>query len=176
MTKPQHMISQPPEPTWTPERIERLKAMWLQERPQLSASEIARQLGGDLTKSAVCGKAHRLGLPGRESPIRPARPKPLQRRTKAVELPVPNTEPPERPLSPPPVRTAGREPAPTRRRIAALPQRLGPSPFRTCQWIAKDDGPFSDADKCGAGTVTGSSYCAEHRARSYQKQKMENVA
>lgn len=163
MTKPHHVVSQPPEPTWTPERIERLKTLWVAE-PQISAGAIGKLLG--LSKNSVVAKAHRLGLPSRPSPIKPARLKPLQRRIQAVELPVPHAEPPERPISPLPVANVGRAPAPTRRRLASLPQRLGPSPFRTCQWIAKEDGPFTDADKCGAGTVPGSSYCPEHRARS----------
>lgn len=164
MTKPQHVISQAPEPTWTPERIERLRVLWLQERPQISAVAIGKLLG--VSKNSVVGKAHRLKLPARPSPIRPAKAKPLQRRTQAVGLPVPHAEPPERPLAPAPEKNIGHAPVPTRRRIASLPQKPGPSPFRTCQWIAKEHGPFTDADKCGAGTVAGSSYCAEHRARS----------
>jgi GcrA cell cycle regulator len=45
---------------WTPERIAALIALWSEE---LSASEIGRQLG--ITKNAVIGKVHRLGLPKR---------------------------------------------------------------------------------------------------------------
>lgn len=51
--------------TWTPERIASLEAMW---EAGDTASQIARQLGGT-TRSAVIGKAHRLGLKGRVSPI-----------------------------------------------------------------------------------------------------------
>lgn len=46
---------------WTDERTERLKALWAEG---YSASQIARQLGG-LTRNAVIGKVHRLGLSGR---------------------------------------------------------------------------------------------------------------
>ncbi len=52
--------------TWTEERVERLKELWSQG---MSASEIAQMLG-DVTRNAVIGKAHRLGLSGRPSPIR----------------------------------------------------------------------------------------------------------
>jgi GcrA cell cycle regulator len=52
--------------TWTEERVERLKELWSQG---MSASEIA-QILGDVTRNAVIGKAHRLGLSGRPSPIR----------------------------------------------------------------------------------------------------------
>ena len=50
---------------WTEETIARLKALW---QEGLSTAEIGRQLG--ITKNAVVGKAHRLGLPARPSPIR----------------------------------------------------------------------------------------------------------
>lgn len=164
MTKPQHMISQAPEATWTPEKIERLKVLWGAE-PQISANAIGRELG--LSKNSVVGKAHRLKLPGRESPIHPRRPKPLDRRAKAVQLPVPHADVPERPVGPPPAKNIGRAPVPTRRRIATLLPKSGPSPFSTCQWIAKKHGPFSDVDKCGQPTAPGRSYCAGHCARAY---------
>lgn len=49
--------------SWTDERVEGLKALWAFG---LSASQIARILGG-VTRNAVIGKVHRLGLPGRKS-------------------------------------------------------------------------------------------------------------
>ena len=55
---------------WTPERMEMLGRLW---EEGLSTAEIGRQLG--LTKNAVIGKAHRLGLKGRPSPVK-APPKP----------------------------------------------------------------------------------------------------
>lgn len=48
-----------PEQSWTPERVDLLKAMWLAGR---SANEIAAALGGT-SRNAVIGKAKRLGLP-----------------------------------------------------------------------------------------------------------------
>ncbi len=50
---------------WTPEKIEALIALWNESLP---TSEIGRRLG--ITKNAVVGKAHRLGLTKRQSPIR----------------------------------------------------------------------------------------------------------
>ncbi|QNT77838.1 GcrA family cell cycle regulator [Entomobacter blattae] len=50
---------------WTEETIARLRALWDEG---LSTAEIGRQLS--ITKNAVVGKAHRLGLPSRPSPIR----------------------------------------------------------------------------------------------------------
>lgn len=53
--------------SWSDDRISTLKKMWQQGK---SASEIAEKLGG-VTRNAVIGKAHRLGLSGRPSPIKP---------------------------------------------------------------------------------------------------------
>lgn len=47
--------------TWTDERVELLKKLWADG---LSASQIAAELGG-VTRNAVIGKVHRLGLSGR---------------------------------------------------------------------------------------------------------------
>ena len=52
--------------SWSDEQIETLKALWGQGKP---ASEIAEILG-NTSRNAVIGKAHRLGLSGRPSPIR----------------------------------------------------------------------------------------------------------
>ena len=51
---------------WTEERVEQLSALWGSGK---SASEIADIIGG-VTRNAVIGKAHRLGLSGRPSPIK----------------------------------------------------------------------------------------------------------
>ena len=65
--------------TWTDERVETLKKLWTDG---LSASQIAAELGG-ITRNAVIGKVHRLGLSGRaKSPSsaapRPRKPRPHQ--------------------------------------------------------------------------------------------------
>ena len=52
--------------SWTDERIETLKTMW--EGGQ-TASQIADALGG-VSRNAVIGKAHRLGLQARPSPVK----------------------------------------------------------------------------------------------------------
>jgi GcrA cell cycle regulator len=53
--------------SWTDERIDRLKKMWSQGA---TASQIADELGG-VSRNAVIGKAHRLGLDARPSPVKP---------------------------------------------------------------------------------------------------------
>ena len=56
--------------SWTDERIEKLKTMWEQGS---TASQIADELG-NVSRNAVIGKAHRLGLQARPSPVRPNEP------------------------------------------------------------------------------------------------------
>lgn len=60
--------------SWTDERVELLKKLWTQG---LSASQIAGELGGGVTRNAVIGKVHRLGLSGRAKapPVQAARPR-----------------------------------------------------------------------------------------------------
>ena len=50
--------------SWTDERVARLAKLWAEG---LSASQIAADLGG-VTRNAVIGKVHRLGLSGRAKP------------------------------------------------------------------------------------------------------------
>jgi GcrA cell cycle regulator len=52
--------------SWTDERIDQLKGMW---EKGLTASQIAEELGG-VSRNAVIGKAHRLGLQSRPSPVK----------------------------------------------------------------------------------------------------------
>jgi len=49
---------------WTDERLEELKKLWAQG---LSISQIGEALG--VSRNAIAGKAHRMGLPKRPSPI-----------------------------------------------------------------------------------------------------------
>jgi GcrA cell cycle regulator len=50
--------------TWTEERVELLRRLWIEN---FSASRIAAELGG-VSRSAVIGKIHRLGLSERDQP------------------------------------------------------------------------------------------------------------
>ncbi len=62
--------------TWTDERVELLKKLWADG---LSASQIAAELGG-ITRNAVIGKVHRLGLSGRAKSPSSASPRPRKPR------------------------------------------------------------------------------------------------
>ena len=52
--------------SWTDQRIDHLKTLW---EKGLTASQIADELGG-VSRNAVIGKAHRLGLKSRPSPVK----------------------------------------------------------------------------------------------------------
>ena len=67
--------------SWTDERIERLKAMWTKGS---TASQIAEELGG-VSRNAVIGKAHRLGLESRPSPVKAGEEK--EKKAKAPSAP-----------------------------------------------------------------------------------------
>jgi GcrA cell cycle regulator len=84
--------------SWTDERIERLKTMWTQGS---TASQIAEELGG-VSRNAVIGKAHRLGLESRPSPVkageekeRKPKPAPAPRAAKPAAAPKPAPAPAE---------------------------------------------------------------------------------
>ena len=76
--------------SWTEERIGRLKAMWTEGA---TASQIADELGG-VSRNAVIGKAHRLGLEARPSPVKPGEEKDAPK--KAAKAPAPKSAKPAR--------------------------------------------------------------------------------
>ena len=71
--------------SWTEERIERLKKMW---HEGATASQIADELGG-VSRNAVIGKAHRLGLEQRPSPVKPGEEKEAKKPAPAAAAPKP---------------------------------------------------------------------------------------
>jgi GcrA cell cycle regulator len=150
---------------WTNERIDELRRLWGQGQ---TASRIAELLGG-VTRNAVIGKAHRLGLRGRPSPIRreeghqaaPRQARTAQAAAIAEELtrevvaPVVETPAPLPPLpaEAPPMPSAGK----------AL--RSG---TKACSW------PMGDPKQpgfhfCGEEAVPGRPYCAAHCSQAYQR-------
>ncbi len=90
--------------SWTDERIERLTKMW---EGGATASQIADELGG-VSRNAVIGKAHRLGLKARPSPVKPNEtPAPAAKAAKpAAEAPRQAQPAPPRPSTAQPPRPA----------------------------------------------------------------------
>ena len=120
--------------SWTDERVEILKKMWGEGQ---SASQIAKELGG-VTRNAVIGKVHRLGLSNRTSsagaktaapkadtkPKAPAKPKPAPKKAAAKPAEEEVQEPRTESASPPP------QPKVSAARRAIIPagQPLPPQP------------------------------------------------
>ena len=75
--------------SWTDERIERLKTMWTEGS---TASQIAEELGG-VSRNAVIGKAHRLGLESRPSPVKAGEEKEKVKKVAAPKAAAPVTKP-----------------------------------------------------------------------------------
>ena len=83
--------------SWTEERIERLKKMW---HDGATASQIADELGG-VSRNAVIGKAHRLGLEQRPSPVKPGEEKEAKKAAPAAAAPkAPKAEAPPKAAAP----------------------------------------------------------------------------
>lgn len=148
--------------SWTDERVSMLRDLWAKG---LSASQIAMQLGG-VTRNAVIGKAHRLGLESRPSPIR-GNGTGSRRRNRAID----------RALEAKALRgtmadeeIGGEKIVPDGRRrvddtpIPPLARRGGD--VSECLWPIGDPGD-ADFGFCKADTVPGRPYCAEHCAVAY---------
>lgn len=98
--------------SWTDERIATLRKMW---EGGATASEIATELGG-VSRNAVIGKAHRLGLKARPSPVKASDKKKPAAPTKKPAAPAP------RPVSE--VRSGASDRAP----VTEAPERTAPRP------------------------------------------------
>lgn len=126
---------------WTPVLIERLTQLW---SDGLTCSEIAAQIPGT-TRSAVIGKVHRLGLPGRPSPVaRGPNPGPKKR-------PPPAVKPPSLP-----------EPVPEE----IEPLHIGMMEIRDgqCKWPY---GAGATTTFCGHAITPGKPYCSEHCRQAF---------
>ncbi len=127
--------------SWTEENVLELRRLW---DAGYSASAIGKQIG--LSKNAVIGKAHRLGLKPRPSPIKRSVVKPLPKPFEPV-VPVaadPTPSPPMPVVTPPKERSSGPK----------------------CLWPIGDPGD-ADFHFCGKNIVPGKPYCADHCAKAY---------
>jgi GcrA cell cycle regulator len=159
---------------WTDERVETLKKLWLDG---LSASQIAKQLGG-VTRNAVIGKVHRLGLSGRAAPSQPARPAfkaPRPARPAATSVPAPRRAAPPQPREAAPAAAAHQPPAAPR-----LPEERGVATVLTlgahmCKWPIGDPAT-DDFTFCGRRSTDDGPYCVEHARVAYQPQQSKKKA
>jgi GcrA cell cycle regulator len=174
--------------SWTDERVEKLKELWGEG---MSASQIAKVLGG-VTRNAVIGKVHRLGLSNRgggtseETPA--AEPvKPKAAKTAKAAPPAPKEEPAAQPPAPttrrtaPVIRDATQPRAPgaptpeeeaaraTLAEIEKIARKVSLLELteRTCKWPIGDP-TDEDFAFCGLPCVPGKPYCENHVAVAFQ--------
>jgi GcrA cell cycle regulator len=162
---------------WTDDRVGALKKLWLEGQ---SASQIAKALGGGVTRNAVIGKVHRLGLSGRAAPSQPVR-----ATTAATFRPArPRPTPPPQPAAPRRIEALAPRPAAVAPTPAPVPSREimdlpGTATVMTlgahmCKWPIGD--PSSrEFSFCGRRASEGV-YCLEHAKVAYQPQIKKNGA
>ena len=168
--------------TWTEERVERLKTLWQEGK---SASYIASELGG-VSRNAVIGKVHRLGLSGRgKAPEKAPTPR-LRAKAAAADpvAPTPVTAPltaganalapaADEHVAPRPeaiVRPLPRAlPEPSAEIVLPPSERVTIMDLREsmCRWPMGDPGS-PDFRFCGARSLTGMPYCDHHAQIAYQ--------
>ena len=162
---------------WNEETILRLRTLWAEGH---STAEIGRRLS--VSKNAVVGKAHRLELEARPSPIRrepPPAPPSCFRVDGTTLPPLPSTDEPV-PVTPtvesaPMVATPAPQPPAPARTVAPAPlPRLAPVAARpygrviTCCWPIGEPGTKS-FHFCDSPSEPGKPYCGDHAKLAYVK-------
>ena len=163
---------------WTEERVAELKKLWAEGH---SASQIAKRLG-NVTRNAVIGKVHRLGLSGRATPSRPVK------RPPRLARPKPQHQPQHQQVRPAAPRVASAAeagstalesaPEPVVDSAPVEPQRLPNGDMVTvltvkdsmCKWPVGDPAD-PNFGFCGRTAENGAPYCAEHARAAYQPAK-----
>ena len=161
--------------TWTDERVDILKKLW---SDGLSASQIAAEIGG-VSRNAVIGKVHRLGLSGRGKSGAPAagaprvRKAPTRTPTHPMSVQAPAAAQPHAALAPVALSLVRSEAAPetaTPRDIALPPsERVTIMDLREymCRWPLGDP-TTAEFRFCGGRAITGLPYCPHHSQVAYQ--------
>lgn len=155
--------------SWTDDRVELLRRLWGEG---LSASQIAGELGMEITRNAVIGKVHRLGLSGRVKPAQAAVPRQRSKPEAADVLPtrpevvvIGNTlmtavAASEIQVAPAPRPTPVLVPSCERVTILDLRETM-------CRW-PHGDPSMPEFRFCGARSTGGLPYCDTHRRIAYQ--------
>ena len=133
---------------WTEERTEYLRKLWSDGR---SAAEIANELGGT-SRSAVCGKVHRLKLSGR--------------RRAATSKVRSKTRSSKKPAAPPPKVVAPKVPNEAVVIPISRSLKLVELTERTCKW-PNGDPTTEDFSYCGNTADTSGPYCTYHMRIAY---------
>jgi GcrA cell cycle regulator len=148
---------------WTEERVALLRRLWTED---FSASRIAAELGG-VSRSAVIGKMHRLGLSGRGQPTCSARrqSKPRQPRSERQACrTVGNTA-----LKMHPEMLEAVQPQPFESIVVPIARKLTIDKLteRTCKWPIGDPG-HQEFHFCGHDSLDAMPYCRYHARLAYR--------
>ena len=151
--------------SWTEERIQLLRRLWLED---FSASRIAAELGG-VSRSAVIGKIHRLGLQGRGQPTstvkRQCKPRPSHAAHKEWRpLSIGNTALKAEPEM---MRKPAAQPFPSV--VVPIAKKLSFDKLteRTCKWPIGDP-RGEDFHFCGHDSLETLPYCRYHVRIAYR--------
>lgn len=155
---------------WTDERIALLTKLWTEGQ---TASQIALALGEATTRNAVIGKAHRLGLSGRPSPVRA--PRPARATVLRPSKPRALNSPERMPLTPKPAEAPQMRLAEAQIRSIMAPAVIPIGPGVTllkitdkmCKWPIGHPGD-KGFSFCGSTARDGSPYCEGHAQVAYQ--------
>ena len=149
--------------SWTDERVELLKKLWADG---LSASQIAGELGG-ITRNAVIGKVHRLGLSGRAKSPSSTAPRPRKARSSSHMMRVSRSSMRgntalayDYDMEPEPELIEKIIPVEQRRTLLELTEA-------TCRWPVGDPGSV-EFFFCGGETGATGPYCPYHARVAYQ--------
>jgi GcrA cell cycle regulator len=152
---------------WSDDMIARLRGLWEEGH---STAEIGRRMG--VSKNAIIGKAHRLSLPGRPSPIRPDRaPGTGTRRRRSAPRRISGPTLPalaalQTPLPTPLVAPAPEERRPPSPRVAfAAFARVGGRQLPCCWPIGEPGTPSFRF--CDDVALPGKPYCEAHAQLAY---------
>jgi GcrA cell cycle regulator len=141
---------------WTEETIAHLRALWAEGH---STAEIGRRMS--VSKNAVVGKAHRLQLTARPSPIRRGTGAPARRSAPRQPAPVlPAPEPPPAPLA--------EHPQPAAALRAVMPPPRNAARTMPCCWPIGEPGSPSFRF-CDEPAMSGKPYCEAHAQLAYVK-------
>ncbi|MFN3883230.1 MAG: GcrA family cell cycle regulator [Rhodocyclaceae bacterium] len=167
---------------WTDEKVKLLVQLW--ETGQ-SITQIGKALG--MTRNAVVGKAHRIGLAKRASPIMRSE-KPAQPRQTASHAGPPGGHAPATPRAPAQPKAeraaasdsseggpaAGSSSGPGQQLTAAMLAALTPSSGPRCKWPIGDP-KSAEFDFCSQVALPGKPYCAQHCAMAYTNWNPESA-
>jgi GcrA cell cycle regulator len=151
---------------WTRAQIDELTRLWGEG---LTGSQIGQRMG--ITKCAVLGKVHRLGLPVRGSPINSPRltPEQIAHRQKLGLLIFHHKRAGVKLPKLPKIKTV-----PVRRMIREMPDKVELHPTRTCQHIPED--PKVNPAMCGKRALLNSPWCPECYVRLTMPVKAREAA